>query len=535
MGLLTELLGKARTVFSGRAAAPPKPSETHAIESTSFDRDAWAKVLSTQPNLRNVAQQLAMTVDNAKELQEDLHASLYKVQPRMRSVEQMAESHTDNHRVMSQVVQMPEFQNLRLHSAGDAYIAAVAMGALQEPMLNAVRQVEEAHADAERQRAEAEARAEEAAQQMQELADAAQQAEANGSPIEQQIAEENLAATVAEYEAAAQAAAQAADASQNQAASAVRGVVKQLREATAEVLDQLDKDKALFAAYGVDEGELQRMSPDERIALAERLRNDRLADFAKLIGQFKSLQRAKSRKRVVNAHDQVYGLELSGNFERMVGSEYMALAHPALRAQLMIRIAEKRVLTHKMRGRSKVGQGPIICVVDESESMTGTDVQGGTREAWSKALALALLDQARRRERDFIYIGFASKGQQHVIEFKRGETTLDKVLTMTSHFFKGGTYFETPLETALNYAETHYSSTGQKRPDIVFITDGEYRALPDDFMSRYRATKHRTGVETYGIAIGCRSTGALEQISDNCREIGELTSPNDMGDIFTTI
>lgn len=535
MGLLADLMGKARGVFGKHAAAPPKPSETHAIESTSFDRDAWNKVLAAQPNLRKAAYDLQLTVNNAAELQEDLHASLYKVQPRMRSVEEMAETHTDNHRVMSQVVKLPEFQNLRQHSSGDAYIAAVAMTALQEPMLNAVQQVEQAHQDAERQRVEAEQRAEEAAQRMQELMDAAQQAEANGSPIEQDIAEGNLAAALGEYEQAAQAAQQAATASSHQADDAVRGVVKQVRQATQEVLEKLDEEKALMAAYGVNEGELQRMSPDERIALAERLRNDRLADFAKLIGQFKAIQRANARKRVVNAHDQVHGLELSGHFERAVGSEYLNLAHPVFKAQLMVRIAEKRVLTNKMRGRAKIGQGPIICVVDESESMTGSDVQGGTREAWSKALALALLEQARRRDRDFIYIGFASERQQHVIEFKRGETTLDKVLTMTSHFFKGGTHFEKPLEMALNYAETHYSSTGQKRPDIVFITDGEYRLLGDGFMSRYRATKHRTGVETYGIAIGCSSSGALQQISDNCREIGELTSPNAMGDIFTTI
>lgn len=536
MGLLADLLGKARDVFKGRAAAPPPPAETHAIQSTVFDHETWHKVRDKHPNLVKDAYDLAFNVDNAEQLQEDLFAGLYRVQPRLRDISEMAESHHDNHRIVSHMVAMPEFQNLRQHSAGDSYISAVAMASLQQPMLDAVDKVGQAHAEAERQRAEAEQRAEAAAQRMQDLVDAAEQAQANGSPIEQEIAQGNLDAALAEFNGAVDAAQQAAVTSEELAERAVRGVVTQLREATKDVLDQLDQEKALFAAYGVDEGELERMSPDERIALAERLRNDRLADYVKLIGKWKNTQRAKSRKRVINAHDEIYGLELSGNFQRMVGSEYMALAHPATKAQLMIRIAERRVLTYKMRGRAKVGQGPIIVVVDESESMNQTSgVKGGTREAWSKAFVLALLDQARRRERDLIYIGFGSATQQHVIEFKRGETTLDKVLTMTGHFFKGGTHFEKPLEMALEYAETHYAS-GLKRPDIVFVTDGEYRMLPDDFMSRYRATKHRTGMETYGVAIGCSGDGALRQISDNCTEITELTSdPSTMGHVFTTI
>jgi len=40
-------------------------------------------------------------------------------------------------------------------------------------------------------------------------------------------------------------------------------------------------------SFGVEDGDLQRMNVRERMALAQKLANNRLAKFAKLLGQFK--------------------------------------------------------------------------------------------------------------------------------------------------------------------------------------------------------------------------------------------------------
>ena len=189
-----------------------------------------------------------------------------------------------------------------------------------------------------------------------------------------------------------------------------------------------------------------------------------------------------------------------------------------------------------MRGKENQGQGPIICVVDESGSMNATDVAGGTREAWSKALALALCDQAKRRKRDFRYIGFSSYGKQRVVDFPGGHTPVHKVIEMTEGFLSGGTNYEQPLRMALEMIEKDFDALGKPRPDIVFITDDAYGSMDPDFMHEWNRVKDKTSLKCYGIAIGCDSSGALAAVSDNVREISALVSdPRNMADIFRTI
>jgi len=181
----------------------------------------------------------------------------------------------------------------------------------------------------------------------------------------------------------------------------------------------------------------------------------------------------------------------------------------------------------------------VVCVVDESGSMGARDVMGGTREAWSKALSLAMLDQARGRKRDFVYIGFGSPGQVHFVEFPYGESTLDKVLEMTEHFFCGGTYYEDPLNRALDYVPQHYErdTRSQGKPDIIFISDDEYTSeFPKEFMKRYTELKEKIAIKVYGIALGCRAGGAMKALCDDVREINQVVSdPKNVGDLFRMV
>jgi uncharacterized protein with von Willebrand factor type A (vWA) domain len=168
--------------------------------------------------------------------------------------------------------------------------------------------------------------------------------------------------------------------------------------------------------------------------------------------------------------------------------------------------------------------------------MGATDVAGGTREAWSKALALALCDQAKRRKRDFRYIGFSNAGKQRVVDFPAGHTPVDKVIEMTEGFLNGGTNYEQPLRMALEMIEKDFDGLGKPRPDIVFITDDAYTTMDPEFMHEWNRVKDKTSLKCYGITIGCAVSGAVEAVSDNVREISQLVSdPRNMADIFRTV
>jgi uncharacterized protein with von Willebrand factor type A (vWA) domain len=172
--------------------------------------------------------------------------------------------------------------------------------------------------------------------------------------------------------------------------------------------------------------------------------------------------------------------------------------------------------------------------------MGAEDVAGGTREAWSKALTLALCDQARQKNRDFHYIGFSSPRQQVTFTFLKGVAPIAKVIELTEHFYGGGTHYEEPLRQALALMEKHYDAnvtTTNGKPDIVFITDDEYGSMDEGFMSEWNRVKDKTSLRCFGVAIGCGYSGALQQVSDNVRSITELveSDPRSMADVFRTI
>jgi uncharacterized protein with von Willebrand factor type A (vWA) domain len=456
----------------------------------------------------------------------DLHAMFLKTDPQIRDVKEMDPSRVANREVLAHLLDLPEVQSLRQHSKNDRYGSAMAMLAVQDAVTESLTRAQSAAQEAEEKRQEAERQQQERADA---LAEALAQAEAGqGDPGDLQAKMDQFANTPAPDPSGVEKAAQ-------QAAESAENAV---RNAAQKATDDLDEEAAIMSAFGVEPGELQNMSAEERIALAQLVRGNRLAEFAKLIGQFKRVQRAESRRRVKDAASETHSLRTSNDLPRMVTAEWLNMADPILEELMWLRWLEHNLLTTDVHGRERQGQGPVIVVCDESSSMLATDVAGGSREAWSKALALALLDQARQRKRDFVYIGFSSlQNTPRVIEFPGGNSSIEKVLEMTEGFLGGGTHFEKPLMLALD----HIVKRGDKpRPDIVFLTDDEYKeakALPPEFLTKWFKVKDRMSIKCYGIQIGCAMSGSLEAVSDNVRSITSLvdSDPRAVGDLFRTI
>src|SRR5439155_502145 len=77
-------------------------------------------------------------------------------------------------------------------------------------------------------------------------------------------------------------------------------------------------------------------------------------------------------------------------------------ALPAAASGLARRLVEGRLLSYSLRGVDERGRGPMIVCLDGSGSMAGDKV------IWSKAVALTLLEIARRQRRLFRFICFSS-------------------------------------------------------------------------------------------------------------------------------
>lgn len=525
MSLFSDMIDKGRALLS----TPKAPTETEAVKRNSFDRADWEAVLNVAPAVGKMQATLEESVDYAADFMADLHAAVFKVEPSVRDAKEMAPTHVANRAVVSQLLAMPEMTTLRQHSTGDLYGSAMALLAIQDTAVEVLAKVHSAAEQAAKEEQQCQQQREERRKQIEE-----QMQDLQDNPPEE--GDPRVEALQAGMDQFGQMPGPANDGVQQAARSAAEGAGQALRIKAREATEELDDEESLMFAFGVDPGTLQQMDVAQRMALAEKLRNNRLAQFAKLLGQFKAVQQAESRKRVVNAASEVHNITTGDDIARIATPELLNFADETLEDLMWARWSEQQLVINDVRGKENLGQGPIIAVVDESWSMSAQDVAGGTREAWSKALALALCDQAKRRKRDFIYIGFGSPTEQYVVEFLGGNTPIDKVIGMTEHFFAGGTHYEKPLLMALKIATERSEVRDQQRPDIVFITDDQYGSMDEEFMHAWNTAKDKTSLKCYGIAIGCSVGAALAAVSDNVREITALVSdPQAVGDLFRTI
>ncbi|WP_344897532.1 VWA domain-containing protein, partial [Nonomuraea antimicrobica] len=286
---------------------------------------------------------------------------------------------------------------------------------------------------------------------------------------------------------------------------------------------------------------LQRMSFAERADLARRLSGNRLAAYAQLIGRFRAMAAGERARRVEHTTGELVGVTVGDDLARLVPSELAALAVPALRADFAVRLAEGRLMVYESRDEEETGQGAIIALVDCSGSMTrridgsmALETGDVTREAWAKALSLALLDQARASGRDFVGILFSSKDQQQAFHFPKGRADLVDVLEFAEHFFSGLTDFQEPLGQAADILADQYNADGSRRGDIVLITDGSAR-VADEWMEQWRQRRDLLGFRVFGVSIAQRPTKVLEELCDNLRQVSDLLDLDVTRDMFRTI
>jgi uncharacterized protein with von Willebrand factor type A (vWA) domain len=226
---------------------------------------------------------------------------------------------------------------------------------------------------------------------------------------------------------------------------------------------------------------------------------------------------ALRRSTLERASEEVFDVELGRTLDRLLPPELLALRHPLLRRDLMRRMAEGQLLSYRLRGTDERGRGPMIVCLDGSSSMAGE------KEIWSKAVALTLLEIARRQRRLFRFVCFSSPDTPlFTLDLNPRDHHLvreDRALDVAEYFPGGGTDFETPLDAAVaTLAETRY-----RRGDVVLITDGECRVSPA-WLERFRREKKRLGFSLFSVLIdvGPASAATLAELSDRVTSVSQL-------------
>ncbi|MGA5819819.1 VWA domain-containing protein [Kitasatospora sp. NPDC094028] len=542
-------MGKALTKFKdlahragrwlglGEAAAP---KATTAVVADRWDEVDWKEILDQSSALQELADDFHERYDYTAELLQDVFLLAYKVAPAVREKEEMELSRLANHQIVATMSACPELAELRRETAGDLYAAGLSVLAQADQLRQLLEENRQAQEQAQRAE-DAQRAAVEAAQAVAAAMTLAEEAaDANGTvPAAAADAVRQALEAAESADQAEQAAALAAD---QALAEALPGVRAAVRHSLASAVEQVVEEDALVRAWGVEPGQLKRMPFEERAQLAERLRGNRLGEFVQLIGRFRLLASGERARRVENVPGELTGVTLGDDLTRLLSSEAAALAVPAARAIFAARYSEAQLMLFESQGEENIGHGAIIACIDCSDSMGfqhGRVVGSPTREAWAKACALALLDQARRSRRDFVAILFSSPGQLRAFHFPAAEpVSIAQVVEMAEHFFAGGTDFESPLSAAVDVLAEQYNEEGTQRGDIVLITDGEC-AVGEEWLRAWQAAKAQLDFRSFVIAIGSPRAGApgsvLDALSDNLRTIDDLTSPEPVADLFRTI
>ncbi|MEU0074598.1 VWA domain-containing protein [Streptomyces sp. NPDC006332] len=519
---------------------------TAAVVADRFDRITWRDTYQQSAALRHLAEELNERYDHddydhddhehdhTTDLLTDAFMAAYKIRPRLRERAEIDPSRLVNHQVITSLVESPEFAELHRETAGDPYAAAMAVlaqAAALRRMLEYSRDARERAEQAKKAQQDAEGAASAVSEALQQVADEDGTVLVPAADAVQQAMEAAEAAEAAARQ-AAQGAAQAL-------AAAAPGIRAAARNAVAKAAEAARQDAALMRAWGVGPGERERMPFEQRARLAERLRTGRLAQWAELIGRFRQMAGGERARKVENAAGELVGVTLGNDLSRVIPSELANLGLPELRAVFAVRYAAGELMLYDSQGEQTTGQGAVIACVDTSHSMYEAGPGGVTREAWAKACALALLDQARHAGRDFVGILFSAADKLQVFRFPADQAVgTDRVLDFAETFLGGGTSYQRPLTAACELLEEEFNNASRTRGDIVMITDDDC-GVSEEWMRDWNDAKHRLGFRVFGVAVGAprvaEDDSVLEALCDNLRSIEDLTDVRAAADLFRVV
>lgn len=477
----------------------PEPSlhrlSRFTVGNDRYDREDFKKLMKEMREFKGYRDKLADSLagDLAYDVWQDAFLSLHKVDPKLLSPDKIRPGHRVSRRVVEEMFDLPDHKDLRIWTAGDPVGAAVACNTIEPDMETLFDKLKTEQ---------------DMAQQLQELMQQLADAEQEQRDLDELIrdwTEEHPDEEPKTFEEQQKELQEKIDELREQVGDADASLEELLQQASPEIRaalrqglqrasDAAQATSEMSQMWGMEPGELKRLSAAERMALAKRINNAKFKRVAELFGPMKRLAFSEQRRRVNYVPEEVFDVELGQNIMRLLPSELINLGDPDLELLFFKRYYEQSLLQFAMRGHERVARGGIVYVYDGSYSMVGD------KEIWSKALGLTLLHIARKQKRQFVAIQFGSASEIMIHDFRDGEITPEKVLDFAEFFFGGGTNFERPLSVGLDLLAQEHDATGALKSDIVFVSDGECGVSPK-FMDRWEAERKRLGFKCWGVNL----------------------------------
>lgn len=286
--------------------------------------------------------------------------------------------------------------------------------------------------------------------------------------------------------------------------------VQEIIESAQKESEQLESEMSTLA--GVMDGEGSHAGKlAEKRQLANKLRNNRkLRMLCQKLGALRQAWSQRKRaKKSKASYESIVGAEFTNNILKAFPTELALASSDAGRKLFALKFSQRTLLTKSYDAkRTDLDRGPICMYIDSSGSMTGE------RELWAKAVALAVIEQARLDRREVQIHLFDNRiGLSKTFKpSDKGDKAIDFVM---SWHLSGGTSFESVLRHAV-------SAKIDKAADILMITDG-YSSTNHTTRNQFKLFCESTGTQMTSIVIGGGSTDSCESFSDSCFAISDLS------------
>lgn len=495
--------------------------KVNAIKLNEFDIDVFHEMVddheAMQESIDGGSEEYAPFVN----LSEDIFGSLYKRKPELVDEMDMTGFTSFNHGLMEHAMDSEHYKSLHANTKGDYLSSAIGTQVLQQEVVNEIKQYKQALIDKREGKEHSSDHADageiiENVNNQKKIQDSIDDLTSGGdaslTPEEaQKLAEYQQILSQLKGEISGKQA-EAAKLQQNLKSAAKRGIKK----ADMDVQDVKDT----ITTWGLDSGNGQRISVDNRRSAIERIRrSERLKKLTPLIGRMKKIAQKSKTKKMPDGFS-IDDVETGRNIEKVLPSEMARLAHPVMKSGFYADYQSGSLLQYKKSSIENIGQGPVIFCHDKSGSMSGQP------DDWAVAVALAMLETAQKEKRNYAYIPYESNiMSSYVKNIAPGEADPQDILDIAELGVQGGTNFMAPLSEAL----VCLKSDRYKKGDIVFVTDGEC-SITDNFLADFKKQKELLNFSVLTILInaGSSTSATIKSFSDNVVHVSDLKNPENV-------
>ena len=502
--------------------------QTQVVVQDGYDREVFARLLRTNLSVRETVTRMQRVLPHGEDLLRDVFAVLFKLNVVLLHSSEVAASAQIHRRLVEAVLASSDLAALKRTTELDPGRAGEVLVVLGERILRALTREHRVLARELADTAEGAATEAELAQKEAERSALDRIADdAMGSEDRTEVADA-LAREIGALERAVEGARrrqkQIADDLPLAIDQEIAGAIRRLPE-------EISAVDAQIHALGLGGGRNRQVDARTRVELGERIATSKkLRLLARLTGAFREVASEARKRRIARAPQEAHAVRTGKDLAYLLPSELLGLrrARRGLHLDFLRRFSEAGLLQYDLT--APASRGPMVVCVDGSSSMQGS------KELWAKAVALTLMDIARRERRRCLAIVFSDGPEVFRVELLsagRGRKVVQDraVLDFAEHFPGGGTSFEAPLAVALE-AVTEGS---YRRGDIVFITDGQ-ADVSDALVARVRAARarHRFTLRSIEVDVEQSDRRGLLRFSDDVRRVTELAADS-LADLFAAV